>query len=185
MRYLVLLMDMTFFITACINPGADRRNLDLNQNVTEFPTMVIDDQSIRSFDDCPVTKNGTRSFVPPAPGYQDLIGQFWFGTDELWTSLPESGEWNGLPQSSEGYSQKTFWWSEGYSAMDDPDPDLRVTGTRLDLPEIYLIAFRATHAMNTDIGSAMLVGVVLPSAGCWEITGHFRDDSLTYVIWVT
>ncbi len=184
MRYLVFFIHMTFFITACVSPGADRRDLDINQNETEMPTMVIGDQSIRSFDDCPVTKNGMLTFVPSAPGNKDLIGQFWFGTDQLWTSLPESGDWKGLPLSSEGYSQKTFWWSEGYSAVDEPDPDLRVTGARLDYPAINLQASRATHAITAATGSAMLVGVVLPSTGCWEITGKFKEGSLTYVIWV-
>ena len=185
MRYLALLIPMTLMITACNTPFAERRDSDLNHYETDIPTTVNDDQSIQSIADCPVTKNGASSLVPTTTGMSMLPGQFWFGTDKLWTSLPESGEWTGLPLSGEGYSQKTFWWSEGYSAVDEPEPDLRVTGVRLDIPAMKLHASIATHAMNTDIGSAMLVGVVLPSSGCWEITGRYKDGSLRYVIWIS
>jgi hypothetical protein len=30
----------------------------------------------------------------------------------------------------------------------------------------------------------MVVGINLPALGCWEITGHYEDDELTFVIWV-
>lgn len=35
-----------------------------------------------------------------------------------------------------------------------------------------------------DFGSAMLVGVEFPFAGCWQVTGNYRDASLTYVLWL-
>jgi hypothetical protein len=34
----------------------------------------------------------------------------------------------------------------------------------------------------TDFGEAMLVGVVLSSEGCWEITGDYKNHRLTLVI---
>ncbi len=30
----------------------------------------------------------------------------------------------------------------------------------------------------------MLVGVEFPFAGCWQVTGNYRDASLTYVLWL-
>jgi hypothetical protein len=30
----------------------------------------------------------------------------------------------------------------------------------------------------------MLVGVIVPTAGCWEISAEYRDHELTYVVWV-
>jgi hypothetical protein len=30
----------------------------------------------------------------------------------------------------------------------------------------------------------MLTGIDVPSAGCWEITGHYRDQAITFVVWV-
>jgi hypothetical protein len=28
----------------------------------------------------------------------------------------------------------------------------------------------------------MLVGIEIPTAGCWQITGQYRDASLSYVV---
>jgi hypothetical protein len=31
----------------------------------------------------------------------------------------------------------------------------------------------------------MVVGIDFPTLGCWEITGHYEDDELTFVVWVS
>jgi hypothetical protein len=30
----------------------------------------------------------------------------------------------------------------------------------------------------------MLVGVYVPTPGCWEITGEYRDQKLSFVVWL-
>jgi hypothetical protein len=30
----------------------------------------------------------------------------------------------------------------------------------------------------------MLVGVYVPTPGCWEITGEYRGEKLSFVVWV-
>jgi hypothetical protein len=30
----------------------------------------------------------------------------------------------------------------------------------------------------------MVVGIDIPTLGCWKITGHYEDEELTFVIWV-
>ena len=30
----------------------------------------------------------------------------------------------------------------------------------------------------------MLVGFILPTPGCWEITGKYEKVTLTFVVWV-
>jgi protein involved in polysaccharide export with SLBB domain len=30
----------------------------------------------------------------------------------------------------------------------------------------------------------MVTGIHLPTFGCWEITAHYEDDELTFVVWV-
>jgi hypothetical protein len=30
----------------------------------------------------------------------------------------------------------------------------------------------------------MLTGVYVPVPGCWEITGDYEEDKLTFVVWV-
>jgi hypothetical protein len=30
----------------------------------------------------------------------------------------------------------------------------------------------------------MLVGIDIPAAGCWEITGQYKGTTLSFVVWV-
>jgi hypothetical protein len=136
---------------------------------------------------CPITAAPEPAFVPPAPypaalppDYKD---RFWYGTATLWTMLPRDGAWGGLPQSQGGYFQKVFWWSAEYSIAGEPVPALVVTGRRLDGQSAPLVADRPTNAYG-DFGQSMLVGVTVPAAGCWQITGHYRGYDLSFVVQV-
>ena len=185
MRYLVLMFLSMLIFSACNSQESGSGIIDSKPMRTDVSSALNAEHPIQSINQCPVTKNGAASFVPTAPELSISSAQFWFGTGTLWTSLPESGEWNGLPHTSDGYSQKTFWWSKGYSTLDEPNPELNVSGKRLDLPTLVLKTSPATHAFASDIGSAMLSGVVFPSTGCWEITSQYKGGSLTYVIWLS
>jgi hypothetical protein len=35
------------------------------------------------------------------------------------------------------------------------------------------------------MGAFMLLGLELPAEGCWELTGHYHDRSLRFVVRVT
>ncbi len=135
---------------------------------------------------CPITLAPATPFNAPAPNSPSATwdGDFWVGSTSLWTVLPESGVWSGLPHNPEGYSQKVLWWRQGYSWTDEPEPALTVTGQRLDDSAPPLNISRATNAFAEDIQSAMLVGVDFPTLGCWEIKGHYADQELTFVIWL-
>jgi len=135
--------------------------------------------------DCPVTVPQDPAFTPPSP-YDSLgfEGEFWFGSDSLWTAIRQDGIWYSLPHNPEGYTQKVFWWREGYVWTEEPQPDLNVTGERLDAFAPPLIASKATNAYAGDIGSAMLVGVDVPTLGCWKVTGKYKDAELSFVVWV-
>ena len=141
----------------------------------------------QSSENCPVTTPGGTPFEPSIPSLPTtpFQGEFWHGSEHLWTSLPDNGTWAGLPLNPDGYTQKIFWWSEFFSAADEPEPALVVFGERLDEDAPPLIVSKATNAFATDIGSAMLVGVDFPTAGCWEITGQYKKAGLTFVIRVT
>jgi hypothetical protein len=137
---------------------------------------------------CPTTKPPARPFIPPAP-YPTTppslyAGQFWHGSDGLWTMLFADGAWRNLPRSGAGYGQKTFWWRSGYDPRADPNPALTVTGRRLDGPAPTLSATGATHGLRDDIGAFMLAGVEIPTLGCWEITGRIDGRDLSFVVWV-
>lgn len=135
---------------------------------------------------CAVTRPPKPLFRPPAPyaRYAPAAEEFWYGTDALWTAIPKTGVWWGLPHNPEGYTQKVFWWRKDYSWADEPEPKLIVTGQRLDTSAAPLNVSRATNAFGKDIQSAMLVGVDFPTLGCWEITGQYAGTKLSFVVWI-
>lgn len=189
-----LLWIATLLITACSGtPGALIETA--TPAPTPFPTEApspTPDSSVMSkgaLDACPVTRPPDPRFTPPSPySKYPSAGEFWYGTPSLWTAVPGDGVWYALPHNPEGYTQKVFWWREGYSWTDEPEPQLTVTGRRLDAGEPSvreaqpLNVSKATNAFASDIGSAMLVGVDFPTLGCWEITGSYADADLSFVI---
>ena len=134
---------------------------------------------------CPITVPQNPPFLPPSP-YDSigLEGEFWYGSNSLWTAFRQNGAWEALPHNPEGFTQKVFWWRDGYVWIEEPEPALIVTGERLDAPAPPLNASEATNASASDIGSAMLVGIDLPTLGCWKITGKYGDTELSFVVWV-
>lgn len=135
---------------------------------------------------CPVTLPQEPLFTAPEPYSPNAPFDygFWFGSESLWTLLPKDGIWYSLPHNPGGYTQKVFWWRQGYIWNEEPQPDLSVTGERLDAAAPPLIVSRATNAYADDIGSSMLVGVDFPNLGCWKITGQYADAQLSFVVWV-
>jgi hypothetical protein len=136
--------------------------------------------------DCPVTVPAKSTFKAPEPFSPSAPweGQYWFGTESLWSALQDDGVWYSLPKSSDGYTQKIMWWSTSYSLPDEPEPALVVSGRRLDGEAPPLRFYGATNAMADDIGEAMLTGVGFPTLGCWEVTGEYKKTSLTFVVWI-
>jgi hypothetical protein len=138
---------------------------------------------------CPVTQPQTPAFRPPAPWPATLPydGQFWYGSDSLWTDLNTSGVWSELPyDEASGYGQKIAWWRAGYDDQTEEQPALFVTGWRLDgdpnVPAQTATASPATNGFHEDLQSFMLVGMDFPSAGCWEITGEYHGERLSFVV---
>jgi hypothetical protein len=119
-----------------------------------------------------------RPYPETPPAYYQAA---WYGTAHLWTMLDRDGElWHDLPEDSSGFSQKTFWWSIDWPFRTEPEPAITVTGQRLDDPGSFRFGDPGTNA-SADFGTAMLVGVEVPTAGCWQITGTYRGASLSFV----
>lgn len=140
-------------------------------------------------DSCPVTRQFQASgFVPPFPyPASDSSGRFWFGSDRLWTILPADGIWTGFPrpETSRPYGEKLFFWRAGYNALLEQHPPLTVTGTRLDAPAPPLLSDeRATNGWHTPDQPFMLTRITVPTPGCWKITARYKDDELSFVMWL-
>lgn len=138
-----------------------------------------------SFENCPVSLPAAGEFAPPEPfAPRPSVDEFWYGTSDLWTALPTSGRWEALPHNKAGYTQKLFWWREGYDALAEPQPDIIISGKRLDDPSQTFTEDQTTHGIHPNYQSFMLVGVDFPTEGCWEVTGSYRGRTLSYVVWV-
>ena len=139
-------------------------------------------------DSCPVTKVSEHPFIPPAP--YPSVGNSWIGTAKLWTFVSANGTWWGLPHyppEDSRFRQKLFWWHEGYNFRNENPPELTATGKRLDGPAPPItMDERANNGWTSDSNHPfMVVGIFIPTLGCWEITGHYKDEELSYVVWVS
>jgi hypothetical protein len=139
---------------------------------------------------CPITQPPSERFVPPDP-YPTFhpTGTFWLGSEKLWTMRDTDGLWHGLRIidadsgfTHEIYRDKVFWWRKGYDWRTENPPQFKVSGKRLDAPAPPLYADQAqpTFIKIPAIGT----GIDIPTVGCWEITGDYKGDKLTFVVWV-
>lgn len=97
---------------------------------------------------------------------------------------PEGELWRDLPdEDGDGrFTQKTFWWSDGYSPRKSLAP-MTVTGRRLDQAGTFVAAGPGGGGSREDIGQFILVGIEIP-AGCWELTATYRSAELSFVVLV-
>ena len=130
-------------------------------------------------------------FIPPSP-YKSPSAADWYliGNENLWTEVTQNMVWGWRPHGP-GHEQdltaKIFWGRTSYNWRTEPIPKLRVTGKRLDgaAPPLVTPQGPATNVIGDDTGRGfMLTGVWLPTSGCWEITGNYEGDKLTFVVWV-
>jgi hypothetical protein len=137
-------------------------------------------------DTCAVTKPTNHPLVPPppyrAPSPNSRV--FLFGTDRFWTQLPTDGIW------SQG--EKTFWYRQEWGGYNGKGPQqwipesdsakLKVTARRLDGPALLPEVLKAN---SSRAGGALLIGGInFPIPGCWEVSGRYEGDELTFVVWV-
>jgi len=127
---------------------------------------------------CAVTTESLVEFAEPSPSTGE---SFWYGSELLAVRLNRSGRWGGMGPERD-YGDKLFWWRQGYSGHLEPQPELVVTARRLAGAAPAVSASRATNARHGDFGGwAMLVGLGFPAAGCWEVTGTYHDEAVSFV----
>jgi hypothetical protein len=60
-------------------------------------------------------------------------------------------------------------------------PKLFASAKRLDREAPLVLADSATNAFLGE-SSAMLTGIDIPTAGCWEVTAQYRGDVFSFVV---
>jgi hypothetical protein len=145
---------------------------------------------------CPVTLPSDATFVPPYPilptssaAHFGLAANGKFGTEKLWTVLPIDGVWRGPVPRKPGdfaYSDKLPWFRVHPAFLLNDGP-LTITGKRLDGPApSFIETYQGGSGLPHDDDNAMIMGgIEIPMFGCWKITGHYKDQELSFIVWVT
>ena len=154
---------------------------------TSMQSAPVDEQRPVATASCPVTRASPVLFTPP--GLSEMSkddNDFFFGTEKLWTTLPKSGTvwgWAPLDPGQRDLTTKIFWGSVDYDRHREGNADLKVTGRRLDGNAPPLTADRTTNALGEPY-DFMVTGVYMPTPGCWEITGAYKAQKLSFVVWL-
>jgi TonB family protein len=133
--------------------------------------------------ECRITLPRDGSFAPPFP-VPMLAGpdRFYFGTEKLWTLLPSDGTWRGSPSRTPGdfvYGDKLPWFRV-HPAFSGGGP-LTIVGKRLDGSGP---SFTETWGRFGLAGEMIVGGIHIPVFGCWQVTGHYQDQELSFTVWV-
>ena len=134
--------------------------------------------------ECPVTL-GTDELLGPDSHYS-------YGSEALAVALPADGTWP-VTGPTALIAVKLFWRSAGFrpgmehnlhveiKSLHDGPNDAVVTGvTNANSPRDDIEAARFDDEWQD--GWVMLTGIDFPSAGCWQITGEYLGQSLTFVV---
>ena len=139
--------------------------------------------SVAAFD-CPKTIGVNTAFLDPWPR-----ARTWHGSELLATVLPDDGI---LPTTAPGHriAFKLFWYSSEFTAADETRlRDNNYMGftariRRLDPGPDDAVLSGPNWAGQGNLGDnwTLLYGIDFKRPGCWEITGSFQDQSLTFVV---
>jgi len=134
---------------------------------------------------CAITTPPEIQFAPPKPYASKPAARdtFWYGSDGLWTRLPNDGQWRGLRTES-GYRTQLMLWRKGFDWRFSSATNARITARRVGDVAPALIARQPSGAYAPDIGSAMITLLDFPSPGCWEVNASYDESRLRFVIYV-
>jgi len=125
-------------------------------------------------------------FAPPEPYLATPPnGMFWYGADALWTDLSINGKWEmrNNVANGKGYTTKLTFWSRDFDSSKELEPKLIVTGKRLDGDAPSVAVVRANAVFVTGpMPAAMITGIDIPTAGCWELMAHYKGHALTFIV---
>jgi hypothetical protein len=104
----------------------------------------------------------------------------WYGSHALAVNLPKNGVWSTTAPGAQ-IAVKLFWWSAGFRP--GMESNLNVTLRELTGAANTAVVSKPTNAGAKSLGGwAMLTGIDFPEPGCWEITGKYLGQELTFVV---
>lgn len=103
-----------------------------------------------------------------------------YQNEALWTNLWMWGEDGVILSPADGHISDTGAFIEmKWAWYRFKDGELTITGRRLDAPAPPLEAWIPGGYGSTGF---QVSGITFPTTGCWEVTGHLGEDSLTFVV---
>jgi hypothetical protein len=119
--------------------------------------------------DCRVTLPATQQTT--ANG-----AEFIYSSNNLHVWLPTEGRWPESPHTLR-------WYYNGAPRARTPPPQLKVTAHRIDGDGAPAIIAPPKTVRDEGDAAAMVTRVELPAAGCWRISGQYKDNYLSFVVW--
>lgn len=106
----------------------------------------------------------------------------WFGSDSLAAAIPHDGIWHGMgPERN--YFNKLVWLAAGFRP--GMESEFTITGKRLDNDNDARkpLVSGVTNAFHDSFGGwTIMTGLGFPTTGCWEVTGSYQGQELTFVV---
>jgi len=111
-------------------------------------------------------------------------GFHWYGSGKkLAASAPVDGIWY-TTHPDHLISVKLWWWSDEYRLGMESELSVKIVSLQ-GKPQAPSFG-RATNGYQESLRDtgpwAMLVGIDFPESGCWQITGQFRNETLSFVV---
>jgi hypothetical protein len=131
---------------------------------------------------CLTTLPASLAFVPPAPySERASVGNFWYGTTKLWTQLLINGTWNAT-ENDGSHLTKLVFWRQGFDWRTERNPNLIVTARRIDGEAPSVAVAHAEPVFVTTEHPAIMVGLTIPTPGCWNVNAYYAGVSLEFVV---
>jgi hypothetical protein len=83
-----------------------------------------------------------------------------------------------------GYVTKLVFWPKGFDWRKEPEPALIVTARRIDGDSPSVSISDTNAVFVTSNTPALMTCIRIPTAGCWEVTGHYGGRTLSFVVLV-
>jgi hypothetical protein len=134
-------------------------------NAAGLRREIVLKRHLAGVDPCPITHpNGSK---PPG----STFGSEFHGNGSIWVGVWDSNVVVWKAEADGSVTAKVGWW-RGVPGK------LRIDGRRLDNAAPPLVGHVPDGYGDSGFQSS---GITFPTAGCWQVTGHVGEASLTFV----
>ena len=151
------------------------------------PSAVMANELVSSSDnggECPVTLGTDKLLGPESHNL--------YGSEALAVALPPDGTW-GVTGPTARIAVKLFWRSAGFRPGMQTNLKVEITNLNGGPNDAVVKDVTTANSVPEDLEKAhfddewmdgwlMLTGIDFPSPGCWQITGEYLGQSLTFVV---